>query len=153
MKKVMHGLSNHPLNHIWITMKQRCYNPKHPHYKNYGGRGVTVCKEWVDSFIAFYNWALDNGWMHGLELDKDKKSPNNYGTVYSPEYCTFITHAENCKFKNNSIWIEYNGELKILSEWCRILGIDRRETNRRIKQYNWSAEKAFETPLASQLKR
>lgn len=145
----MHGLSNHPLNHTWITMKQRCYNPKHPHYKNYGGRGVKVCKEWADSFMAFYNWAIANGWEHGLELDKDKNSPNMYGTEYSPEFCCFITHKENMLFRGNSKRLLYNGKEKILSEWCRELKIDRRTMHRRIFTYNWTVQQAFETPIGS----
>lgn len=63
-KQVMtkHGERNTRLYGVWLDMKQRCYNNKNTDYKNYGGRGITVCDEWKDSFVNFSKWAYENGY-------------------------------------------------------------------------------------------
>lgn len=85
----MHGYSNHPLYTVWEHMKQRCYNENEKAYKNYGGRGITVCKEWKNSFEAFFEWALPL-WKVGLLIDRI----NNNGNYY-PENCQFVTYTES----------------------------------------------------------
>ena len=60
------------LYRLWESIKARCYNPKRKDYNNYGGRGITICKEWF-CFDAFKNWALENGYNPGLEIDRIDK--------------------------------------------------------------------------------
>src|SRR6185437_1452535 len=103
----IHGLSNHPLFKIWSDVKKRCYNIKCKAYKNYGGKGVIMCDEWLNNFKCFYDWCINNGWEKGLELDKDKLSPYKTGNIYSPEFCCFLTAKENMKYRSNSVVIEY----------------------------------------------
>ncbi len=69
-----HGLRWHPLNRVWVTIKQRCYNPKCIHYKNYGARGITMWSGWKDDFLNFYLWCIEEGWKKGLTIDR---YPNN----------------------------------------------------------------------------
>ncbi|WP_418707219.1 hypothetical protein [Barnesiella intestinihominis] len=57
------------LYRLWESIKARWYNPKRKDYNNYGGRGITICKEWF-CFDAFKNWALENGYNPGLEIDR-----------------------------------------------------------------------------------
>lgn len=85
-------IKTHPLYKVWRSMKQRCYNKKCSSYKNYGGRGVIVCYEWIISASAFIYWGINNGWENGLELDKDIKGN---GLLYSPETCCFVTTKVN----------------------------------------------------------
>lgn len=83
------------LYNTWVCMKNRCFNPNKDNYKYYGGRGITICKEWKNSFQLFYDWAITYGHKKGLEIDRENNSGN-----YCPENCRFITHTENCQKKS-----------------------------------------------------
>ena len=86
-----HGGKGTRLYNIWNNMKQRILNPKNKDYKNYGGRGITICYEWLE-FIPFRDWAMNNGYADNLEIDRIN---NNLG--YSPENCQWITQKENMR--------------------------------------------------------
>ena len=77
-----HGESRSRLYHIWFGMKTRCYNPNTKDFKNYGGRGITVCPEWLYDFPAFQKWAIANGYRDDLTIDR---IDNDKG--YSPDNC------------------------------------------------------------------
>jgi len=68
-KAKFHYLTGHPLHYVWGSMIGRCHNPNEPAYRNYGARGIFVCDEWR-KFKPFYDWAIINGFVHGLELDR-----------------------------------------------------------------------------------
>lgn len=85
-----HGLSKNKLYYVWKQMVSRCTKHTNPVYNNYGGRGIKVCEEWVDSPEAFVLWALDNDYKEGLQLDR---RDNNKG--YEPENCRFVTRYMN----------------------------------------------------------
>lgn len=140
-----HGLSYTRLNKIWDGMIRRCYDSTSKHYKSYGGRGVTVCDEWRNDVSKFYNWAIENGYEDNLELDKDKLSPFQVGIIYSPEYCCFLTHKENSLHTSRSRMVQYRGEIKNLSEWCKELRLDYSLMRQRIGRDKWDATRAFET--------
>ena len=70
MSRYTHGCTHTRLYRIWKSMKGRCYAPNWKPYANYGGRGITVCKEWRDSFENFREWALNHGYASNLELDR-----------------------------------------------------------------------------------
>lgn len=96
-----HGLSNSNLYQRYMNMLNRCYNPKSNHYQAYGAKGVTVCKEWQESFESFADWCNANGYKKHLELDKDVRSAELgiSPAIYSPETCSFISAEENSKHK------------------------------------------------------
>lgn len=73
----------------WYSMKRRCYYKKHISYKYYGGRGITVCDEWLKSFISFRKWALNNGYKDDLEIDRENNNRN-----YAPDNCRWATEKE-----------------------------------------------------------
>lgn len=85
-----HGLTKHSLFSIWRGIRRRCYESKHQAYKDYGGRGISVCSEWKTNFKSFYDWAIKNGWKEGLTIDRVDNDGN-----YEPENCQFISQAEN----------------------------------------------------------
>ena len=90
-----HGLARrgkkHPLFWVWRGMKARCQNKNHILYHRYGGRGISICKEWLDDSQKFFKWAFANGWKRGLQIDR---IDNDGG--YSPENCRFGTRQQNC---------------------------------------------------------
>lgn len=85
-----HGLHRHKLYGIWTGMRSRCNRPKTIGYKNYGGRGISVCDEWENNYLSFHEWAIANGWKCGLQIDRI----NNDGN-YTPENCRFVTKQQN----------------------------------------------------------
>lgn len=89
--KSLHGLSHTKIYKVWKSMVYRCGDTKNErNLKNYVERGITVCDEWIDDCVAFYRWALNNGYEEGLELDREN---NNKG--YSPENCRWVTKSIN----------------------------------------------------------
>lgn len=86
-----HGKSETKLYAIWSSIKSRCQNKKSNNYDYYGGRGITVCIEWLDSFTSFYDWAMRNGYEENLEIDRINNSGN-----YDPSNCRWVTHKVNC---------------------------------------------------------
>lgn len=96
-----HGYASHKkvdrLYHIWNNIKFRCENPKCKDYKNYGARGIYMCDEWRNDFMAFRIWALENGYEEHLTIDRE-----DVNGIYEPNNCRWITRAENNKNKRNS---------------------------------------------------
>lgn len=80
--RIKHGHTGTRLHKIWGLMKQRCYNKNNTNYGLYGGKGISVCAEWLHSFIAFKEWALSNGYSKDLTLDRIQGHLN-----YCPDNC------------------------------------------------------------------
>lgn len=87
-----HGLSRHPLYLIWAEMKHRCGNTNSTNYVHYGGRGISVCREWVNNPVSFIKWAMSAGWKEGLQIDR---RDNDDG--YSPGNCRIVDRGLNSR--------------------------------------------------------
>lgn len=87
-----HGMSYSKLYRTWAKMKGRCYYKKAHNYKYYGGKGVTICKEWKEDFNAFKDWAYANGYEEGLTIDRIDPNGN-----YEPSNCQWLSSSENIK--------------------------------------------------------
>lgn len=87
-----HGLSKHPLHKVWEAMKRRCSSASDKSFKHYGGRGISVCAEWRNNYMAFHEFALSNGYVHGLEIDRKDNDGN-----YEPSNVRFVTPRQNCR--------------------------------------------------------
>lgn len=90
MPPIKHGGTYTKLYGVHSYMKGRCYRKTGKDYKNYGGRGITVCEEWKNDFKVFRDWAMTNGYKEGLQLDRR----NNNGN-YEPSNCRFVSHTVN----------------------------------------------------------
>ena len=85
-KTLKHGLCNTDVYKLWKKVKNRCCNKNNTAYKDYGGRGITMCEEWLNNPVAFCEWALGNGWEKGLVIDRIDVNGN-----YEPLNCRFVT--------------------------------------------------------------
>ena len=139
-KNTKHGYAHTRLHNEWTGIKQRCFNVKNQAYKNYGGRGITMCDEWKDNFFVFYEWAMNNGYQDDLTIDRIDNNGN-----YEPSNCRWtdrITQANNTRVNRR---IEYKGETRTLKEWARIKNIGYGKLQARFIR-GWTTEKALETP-------
>lgn len=116
-------------------MIQRCCNPKHDAYKNYGGRGIKVCKRWH----KFENFYED---MHprppNMQLDRIN---NNLG--YSPKNVVWTTVKNNARNKRTNKFLIINGKKKTISEWAEISGVGKATIRQRVFKLKWDHQKAI----------
>lgn len=136
-----HGDSQSPLYRKWASIKTRCYNPSTKDYPNYGARGIKVCDEWLDSFPAFRDWCLENGWKRGLQLDRK----DNDGD-YSPDNCHFVTVTQNQRNKRTSRYLDHKGKRLTVAGWAEELGIAHSVLYARLHR-GWSIQETLDTPL------
>lgn len=118
------------------SMMDRCYRKTAWNYKDYGGRGITVCDEWHD-ICSFGKWAEENGYRKGLSIERIDTDGN-----YSPENCRWATQKEQCNNRRNTKYLTAFGETHTISEWSEKTGICRSTISNRIYRLGWSSERA-----------
>jgi len=91
---VTHDESKTRLYIIWNDMRGRCLNEKAIRYKDYGGRGITICPKWTNDYISFRDWALNNGYQEGLQINRINNDDN-----YEPSNCNWVTLKENTRHR------------------------------------------------------
>ena len=111
--------SKERLYRIWIGMKTRCCNPNSNNWKSYGGKGITICDEWINDYDAFCSWSMDHGYNDNLSIDRIDNSKG-----YCPSNCRWVTELDQRHNQTNNKWITYNGQTKLVSEWAREYGIN-----------------------------
>lgn len=145
-RSITHGLSRTDEYIVWAGIKARCYDINSGAYYGYGGRGISMSGEWRGSFEIFLNdMGKKPSSMHSIERI------NNNG-MYCKENCRWATKKEQARNRRTSKMIEYNGEIRCLSEWCEIFGITW-EAHKIRSNKGWSLEKIFNTPLFSKQKQ
>lgn len=140
---IKHGLLNTRLYYVWLSMKKRCYLPSNSDYNGYGARGVSICDEWRNSFEAFHEWALANGY--------DETAPRGQCTIeridnngnYEPSNCRWTTNDEQQNNKRSNHYITYNGKTQTIAQWAREIGVSRATLSNRINRLQWTIEKAL----------
>ena len=108
-------------------MRQRCFDKNFPQYKHYGGRGITICKEWGDSFEAFY---ADMGPRPTLRHTLDRID-NDKG--YFPGNVRWATRQEQPKNRRTNYRFLVNGEVMLLKDIARMFGLNRLVVSRRLR--------------------
>ncbi len=136
-----HGMVGTKLHNAWRGMLNRCRNDNYIDHHRYKDRGITFCNEWSD-FLYFKNWAINNGYKEGLQLDRI----NNNGGYY-PENCRFVTPSENVANREVTLKVSYKGRNVALAQLISEFGISDRYhlIHHRISR-GWNAERAIDTP-------
>lgn len=137
----IHGLSKTKLYNVWCAMKRRCYNTNVKDYKNYGGRGIKVCDEWLN-YVPFYNWAVSNGYKEGLTIDRIDNDKD-----YEPNNCRWISKVENTIKKRNNHKVIYQGREIFLSELAKEKSIREKTLYNRIFMQGFSVDEAIKLPV------
>lgn len=134
------------LNRIYSDMKKWCYDSNYKQFKDYGGRGIVICDEWLNKeiirfkeykgsaskgYLTFKKWALENGYQDNLTIDRIDVNGN-----YEPNNCRWVTQ----KIQNNN---QRRNKIQTLKQWCEELGLNYSTVQTRISVYHWSVEKSF----------
>ena len=122
------------LRSIYNGMRLRCYNENSINYKYYGGKGVTICDEWLLSFENFFDWAINNGYNENLTIDRIDSEKE-----YSPDNCKWSTKKEQAYNRSISVKLTLNGRTMYMTEWAEELGIDKKTLSWRYRN-GWSDE-------------
>ena len=137
--KTTHGGSKTRLYEIWSGMKKRCLNARHHAFKYYGGRGITVCEEWLN-FTGFQTWAFANGYHGDLTIDRIDNDGN-----YDEGNCRWVPISAQNNNKSSSRSITFRGTTKTLIDWSRELGISYTTLHGRLRR-GWPVESALTVP-------
>lgn len=127
-EKFIHGMTDTRLHIIWQHMVSRCENPSNVDYKNYGGRGISICNEWK-IFIPFYEWSMKNGYSNELSIDRIDVNGN-----YSPHNCRWATSLVQNNNRRNNILYTINNESNTLRNWCTAYNSDYALVKGRVKR-------------------
>lgn len=112
-KNRKHGLTGKRLSNILHSMKQRCFYKKGINYSSYGGRGITICDEWLKDSRIFFEWALNNGYDDSLSIERIDVNGN-----YCPENCKWVSLKSQARNKRNTLKVSAFGEIKALNDWA-----------------------------------
>ena len=136
-----HGMKGTRIYRIWQRIKARCLNKNTNDYKYYGGRGIKVCKRWLNSFENFYE-DLSVGYEDDLTIDRI----DNNGD-YEPLNCRWVSRKIQSQNKRNNIFITYGSETKSLKKWAQDLGLKYKTLHCRIFEYNMPLATALTSNL------
>jgi hypothetical protein len=107
------------LYNIWRNMIDRCYKSNRKDYNYYGAKGIKVCKNWLNNFNDFEEWALSNSYANNLTLERIDNRKD-----YCPENCKWIDFKSQRLNTSQTLKITISGITKCLKEWCKDLGLN-----------------------------
>ena len=138
-----HYLTDKPLYNVWKSMKGRCYTKGNSAYKWYGEKGITVCDEWKNDYMAFHNWAVSQGYTeeNRRNCTVDRIDPNGN---YCPENCRLATYIEQANNKTDTKRYLLYGEMLTRREAAEKYGVDYKLIKGRMNHYGMSLQKAIE---------
>lgn len=138
-----HGLSKTPTYIAWAAMHSRCTCPTNAKFADYGGRGITICDRWLNSFA---NFLTDMGEKPSPKHTVDRQD-NSLG--YTPENCIWATRKEQANNKRNNHLLTFQERSQTMAQWCSELGLSYTVVRSRLNRLGWSVEKALTIPVAS----
>ena len=118
-----HGMTNSRLYVLYKGILARCYNKNHQHYKEYGGRGIGVCSEWLEDFMNFYNWAIANGYDKNAPRGKCTLDRINNDGNYEPSNCRWVDMNMQANNTRKNVMVEIDGKKLSLSQWAKMYGM------------------------------
>jgi hypothetical protein len=138
-----HGRSKTAEHQIWSQMKARCLNQRSANWPSYGGRGITICDEWRNSFEQFMS---DMGPRPSKRHSVDRI---DNGRGYSPDNCRWATLTQQARNTRSNRMIEYGGCSRPLAEWAELLPIciEASALSHRLDKLKWPVAKAFTEPV------
>lgn len=136
-KNYSHGLTDSVEYKTWCRMKERCYNPRIKNYADYGGRGISVCPRWLESFENFYT---DMGPRPGNGYSIERKNVN---AGYSKGNCRWATSKEQARNKRNNRIVRFKGDELSIAELAEMVNKPYNLIYKRIARLNWPVERAL----------
>lgn len=124
----------------WKNMKSRCTNPSNPNYKNYGGRGITICYRWRNSFPNFLQDMGERPSRLTIERIKNKLG-------YYKNNCRWATKKEQNRNKRSNLFLTYKGKIQLVIDWVKEYNIPYSTLCNRLYKLNWPIEKALTIPI------
>ena len=140
--RLTHGKTGSRTYRTWTEMRKRCYDKNNSAYANYGGRGITVCPGWQNSFE---NFLADMGEAPlGMSIERIDNSAG-----YSKRNCRWATVAEQARNRRSNIKITIDGRTQCLLDWCKEKGLSYATARARIKVLGWTPEQALTIPIGN----
>ena len=141
--RIKHGMANTRIYAIFKGMRARCTNENHPYYKNYGGRGIKVCDEWMadDGFEKYYKWSMENGYAEDLSIDRIDNDGN-----YEPSNCRWVDNKTQSNNTSTNRRFVFMGKEYTMAQISDMTNVPYRLISRRISR-GWSIEDAINVPL------
>lgn len=143
--KKVHGLyyneggKKSKLYRVWSRMKERCFNPNSFAYKDYGGRGIRVCDEWLD-YEPFHKWSILNNYREGFSIERVDNDGN-----YEPSNCKWIPISQQASNRRSVRYLTFNGQTMSVTEWGEKLDLKPTNILTRLRR-GWTVERALTTP-------
>lgn len=133
---------------VYVLMCQRCYYDKYKFFHRYGGRGITVCEEWLNSYDKFKEWALANGYDYTAPKGRCTLDRIDNDANYEPNNCRWVTIKEQLNNNSQNVFIKANGKNLTLQQWAEMLGTTHATLRSRYRR-GWDGEKIINTPIRS----
>lgn len=132
-----HGMSLSAEYKSWAHAKARIFNPSNHKFSHYGGRGITMCQEWVNSFDVFY-----------AEMGKKPSAKHSIGRInvnlgYCKINCRWESAAEQARERSDNVYVVVGEVTMILKDACRVANINYKQASRKLKDGSWNAKEIF----------
>lgn len=133
-----HGYCKERLYKIWWGIKMRTCNEKRREYKYYGGRGIIMCDEWLNNYLAFRKWAISNGYKDNLSIDRIDVDGN-----YCSDNCRWTDNETQANNMTTNHLLKFNGRTQNITQWSKELGINRLTISARVNRGKLSDQEAL----------